>query len=126
MQLFLNLPRGTEENHNKSVRIAILPVKNRTQALVSIRIHNHDCETSCVRCRLYFQASHAESHVFHCLQELDIPGLWLVFFQGRSYGGKSFRKERNGKLVMREHDYVFFTSYNGQCFHLLNIQYLFR
>ncbi|XP_021913424.1 uncharacterized protein LOC110826763 isoform X2 [Zootermopsis nevadensis] len=33
--------------------------------------------------------------------------------QGRSYGGKSFRKERNGKLMMREHDYVIFTSYNG-------------
>jgi hypothetical protein len=66
--------------------------------------------------QLYFQASQAESHVFNCLRELEIPGLWLVFFQGRSYGGKSFRKERNGKLIMREHDYVFFTSYNGQYF----------
>jgi hypothetical protein len=66
--------------------------------------------------RLYFQATQAEGHVFNCLRELEIPGLWLVFFQGRSYGGKSFRKERNGKLIMREHDYVFFTSYNGQYF----------
>lgn len=63
--------------------------------------------------RTEHQASQAECHVFNCLKELDIPGLWLVFFQGRSYGGKSFRKERHGKLMMREHDFVFFTSYNG-------------
>lgn len=75
--------------------------------------------------RLYFQASQAESHVFHCLREMDIPGLWLVFFQGRSYGGKSFRKDRNGKLMMREHDYVIFTSYHGLCFDL-SLQYLLQ
>jgi len=66
-------------------------------------------------CQLYFQASQAECHVFNSLKELDIPELWLVFFQGRSYGGKSFRKERHGKLMMREHDFVFFTSFKGLC-----------
>jgi len=63
--------------------------------------------------QLYFQASQAECHVFNSLKKLDIPELWLVFFQGRSYGGKSFRKERHGKLMMREHDFVFFTSFKG-------------
>ncbi|XP_069676761.1 uncharacterized protein [Periplaneta americana] len=64
--------------------------------------------------RSELQASQAEEHVFQYLSELNIPGMWMVFFQGRSYGGKSFRNERNGKLMIREHDYVLFTVYKGK------------
>lgn len=64
------------------------------------------------------QASLAEKTVFDRLLGLkNAPGLynlWLLFFHSSSYAGKSYRNQRCGKLMMREHDFVVFIRYQGK------------
>lgn len=63
------------------------------------------------------QASKAEFAVFsrlHGIVETKINSLWVLFFHGTSYAGKSHRNNRVGKLMVREHDFVVFTKYKGK------------
>ena len=59
------------------------------------------------------QAFLSEKIVYDRLRHVNAPGLWCVFFQGRTYGGVSFRNERQGKIMIREHDFVVLASYKG-------------
>ena len=63
------------------------------------------------------QASLAEQEVFEKLKGVDRGGnmgLWMTFFHSASYGGHSFRNQRVGKLMIREHDFVLFITYRGK------------
>lgn len=71
------------------------------------------------------QASLAEERVFHRLQCLnsgdrrpqntfESSGVWVTFFHSACYGGQSFRNQRVGKLIIREHDFVVFAKYAGK------------
>lgn len=66
------------------------------------------------------QASRAEELVFKRLRGLsntkELSGLWMIFFHSASYGGRSFRNQRVGKLMIREHDFVIFVRYRGKYF----------
>ncbi|KAJ3641236.1 hypothetical protein Zmor_027751 [Zophobas morio] len=65
------------------------------------------------------QASLAEQEVFEKLKGVDRGGnmgLWMTFFHSASYGGHSFRNQRVGKLMIREHDFVLFITYRGSHF----------
>lgn len=64
------------------------------------------------------QASNAEKEVHTRLCGIQIrpednDGYWQVCFQGACYAGRSFRNDRKGKLMMREHDFVVFIKYKG-------------
>lgn len=64
------------------------------------------------------QANLAEELVFERLRGLSqataIGGLWMTFFHSASYAGRSFRNQRVGKLMIREHDFVIFAKYKGK------------
>ncbi|KAK4883268.1 hypothetical protein RN001_006587 [Aquatica leii] len=64
------------------------------------------------------QASLAEEVVFTRLSGLvkttRLDGLWMTFFHSASYAGHSFRNQRVGKLMIREHDFVIFAKYHGK------------
>lgn len=66
------------------------------------------------------QANLAEQLVFarlHGLAEANdggLGGLWMTFFHSASYAGRSFRNHRDGKLMIREHDFVIFARYRGK------------
>lgn len=65
------------------------------------------------------QGNLAEQEVFQRLHHLKyaktkLEGLWMIFFHGASYAGLSFRNKREGKLIIREHDFVIFAKYNGK------------
>lgn len=64
------------------------------------------------------QANLAEQLVFTRLHGLlraeAINGLWIAFFHGASYAGRSYRNQRFGKLMIREHDFVIFAKYRGK------------
>lgn len=66
------------------------------------------------------QATLAEEIVFNRLHGLKdavcCQGLWMIFFHSASYAGRSFRNERDGKLMIREHDFVMFAKYRGESF----------
>ncbi|KAB0802644.1 hypothetical protein PPYR_04830 [Photinus pyralis] len=61
------------------------------------------------------QASLAEEVVFTRLSGLAdttrLDGLWMTFFHSASYAGHSFRNQRVGKLMIREHDFVIFVKH---------------
>ncbi|XP_071051519.1 uncharacterized protein [Onthophagus taurus] len=63
------------------------------------------------------QAILAEKVIFDRLRGLKsenrIKGLWLIFFHSASYAGRSFRNQRDGKLMIREHDFVLFIKYHN-------------
>lgn len=63
------------------------------------------------------QANLAEQLVFTrlhgLLQAEAINGLWITFFHSASYAGRSFRNQRLGKLMIREHDFVIFAKHDG-------------
>jgi hypothetical protein len=60
------------------------------------------------------QAALAEEEVFRRLSAVGLGGLWMTFFHGASYGGHSFRNQRVGKLMIREHDFVAFVKHAGE------------
>lgn len=65
------------------------------------------------------QANLAEQLVFtrlHGLLRAEEPlaGLWIAFFHSTSYAGRSFRNQRFGKLMIREHDFVVFAKHGGR------------
>lgn len=64
------------------------------------------------------QATLAEEIVFNRLHGLEdaacCQGLWMTFFHNACYAGHSFRNERVGKLMIREHDFVIFAKYQGK------------
>lgn len=64
------------------------------------------------------QGNYAEQLVFTrlhgLLQAEAINGLWIVFFHSASYAGRSYRNQRLGKLMIREHDFVIFAKYKGR------------
>ncbi|EEZ97322.1 uncharacterized protein LOC103314418 isoform X1 [Tribolium castaneum] len=66
------------------------------------------------------QASLAEQEVFTKLtkfgQNAKFRNLWMIFFHGTSYAGHSFRNQRVGKLMIREHDFVVFATFNDSRF----------
>ncbi|KAF5308667.1 hypothetical protein FQR65_LT06128 [Abscondita terminalis] len=66
------------------------------------------------------QASLAEEVVFKRLsgiaKTIRLDGLWMTFFHSASYAGHSFRNQRVGKLMIREHDFVVFAKYQGKHF----------
>lgn len=66
------------------------------------------------------QAGLAEEVVFTRLSGLvdttRLDGLWMTFFHSASYAGHSFRNQRVGKLMIREHDFVIFVKYKGRYF----------
>ena len=66
------------------------------------------------------QATLAEEMVFSKLHGLvnsyHVRGLWMAFFHSASYAGYSFRNRRDGKLMIREHDFVLFVKYKGKHF----------
>lgn len=63
------------------------------------------------------QATLAEKEVFQRLQGLaksnTIGGLWVTFFHSTCYAGQSYRNQRMGRLMIREHDFVVFAKYEG-------------
>ncbi|XP_023310112.1 uncharacterized protein LOC108906877 [Anoplophora glabripennis] len=69
------------------------------------------------------QASLAEREVFEKLRGLAgnnaIRGLWVTFFHSACYAGQSYRNQRMGRLMIREHDFVVFAKYKGQFFVVL-------
>lgn len=64
------------------------------------------------------QAISAEHRVFsrfHGLKEdLRLKNTWVIFFHSASYAGHSYRNNRCGKLMIREHDFVIFVKKNGK------------
>ncbi|KAJ8927204.1 hypothetical protein NQ314_020363 [Rhamnusium bicolor] len=64
------------------------------------------------------QAALAESQVFQRLHGLvdntRIGGLWVLFFHSTCYAGQSYRNQRMGRLMIREHDFVVFAKCRGQ------------
>lgn len=62
------------------------------------------------------QAIHAEERIFERLQGIGkhVNGVWLTFFHSAVYAGHSFRNQRDGKLMIREHDFVVFAKYQGE------------
>ncbi|RZC39714.1 uncharacterized protein BDFB_008988, partial [Asbolus verrucosus] len=69
------------------------------------------------------QAALAERVVFNRLNGVGcnkcdsrFGGLWMTFFHNACYGGHSFRNQRIGKLMIREHDFVIFVKFNGRHF----------
>ncbi|GJQ74428.1 hypothetical protein Trydic_g21298 [Trypoxylus dichotomus] len=66
------------------------------------------------------QAVSAEHRVFDRLHGLrtdpNLRNTWITFFHSASYAGHSHRNKRDGKLMIREHDFVIFVKSNGKCF----------
>lgn len=64
------------------------------------------------------QASFAEEIVFNRLRGLSqssfAQNLWTIYFYSATYAGHSFRNQRIGKLMIREHDFVIFVKYQGK------------
>ncbi|XP_044263120.1 uncharacterized protein LOC123010340 isoform X2 [Tribolium madens] len=69
------------------------------------------------------QASLAEEEIFNKLTQFGrndkFRGLWMLFFHSTSYAGHSFRNQRVGKLMIREHDFVVFVTFKGGHFVVL-------